>query len=268
MISQKKTPTNHLKPHLLIFMTFNKYLRAATGVKSITHQLSSHHHPALPASDGPIAPRGVVLSSAGPTSTGTSQSPRPMQKQQEFSTSMETRFSVSVGRGFGTRGGLVDLAEGLRIREEDWHTRSMSHKRQLMPWGKERSQGGPGAPQGRGCQPSCPGAAGGRGLSVFVAGLLSLRCSHGTRHSACPPGTGGHGWQKRRDLGGGREGHGPCGCRWGAGVGGGTDPGIAKRAMHWQGMLVLPALPRKVTTSALRDSAAVGAWQSTLPNLI
>lgn len=60
---------------------------------------------------------------------------------------METRFSVSVGRGFGTRGGLVDLAEGLRIREEDWHTRSMSHKRQLMPWGKERSRGGQEPPR-------------------------------------------------------------------------------------------------------------------------
>lgn len=135
--------------------------------------------------------------------------------------------------------------------------------------GQGEVPGGPGAPQGRGMPAVLPGgAAGGQGLSGFVAGLLSLRCSHGTRHSTCPPGTGGHGWQKQWDLGGGREGHGPCGCRWGAQGVGGSESGTAKRAMHWQGMPVLPALPRKVITSALRGSAAVGAWQSALPNLI
>lgn len=175
MISQKKkkNPTNPPKPHLLIFMMFNKYLRAATGVKSITHQLSSHHHPALPASEGPIAPRGVVLSSAGPTSAGTSQSPRPMQKQQEFSTSVETRFSTSVGWGFGTLGGLVDLAEALQIGEEDWHTRSMSHEWQLMLWGKERSQGGQEPPREGECQPSCPGGRRWPG-AVWFRGRLTL----------------------------------------------------------------------------------------------
>ena len=61
-----------------------------------------------------------------------------------------------------------------------------------------------------------------------MPGLLSPRCSHGTRRDGCPPGTRGRGRQEKRGgLRGGREGHSPGGCTWRAGRARGVHVSLA-----------------------------------------
>ena len=140
---------------------FKKYLRAAAGGESITHQLGSHRHRAPPASEGPVAhtfPLQFVFYHP--------QVPCPQPPRRAPTDAGGTRRK---GEGFGTWG-LGELAVRLHVGEGERHPRGTSHKRQLLPrpWGEGRSRGAR-SPPGRGMPVVLP-----RGLQV--AGRCLVFC--------------------------------------------------------------------------------------------